>query len=299
MRRRDVIILIGCATAWPFSARAQQIGKVRRIGVFVPGSVRTHGKYVTALRNALNALGYKEGTDYVLLTRWGEGKFDRFSEYARELVNEGSEVILATGTSVASAVKGQTPTIPVIFVQVADPIASGFVNSLSRPGGNLTGFANFEPAMTGKWLGLLKDGVPDLRRAALVYNPQAASAAGVKFWEVFKDAAASLAVQPIAATFHDVSEIDPMLSRLGSDHGGGFVVVPDGSTLVNQGAFLASATRYRLPAIYPFREFAANGGLMSYGGDVIEQYQRAADYIDRILKRGQTGRTTCTSTHKV
>jgi putative ABC transport system substrate-binding protein len=197
MRRREFIALISGVAVLPVAARGQQGGELRRIGVFVPGSVQTHGQYVTALRNALSTLGYAEGTDYVLLVRLGEGNFDRFSDYVRDLVEAGPAVILATGTAVASAVKGQTSIIPVVFVQVADPIASGFVKSLSRPGSNFTGFANYEPAMTGKWLGLLKDSVPDLRRAALMFDPQTTSAGGAHFWEIFKKAAASMSVQAI------------------------------------------------------------------------------------------------------
>lgn len=284
MRRREFITLAGGAAAWPLVARGQQAGKVHRIGVFVPGSVRTHGQYVTALRNALNIVGYAEGTDYALLVRWGEGNFDRFSDYARELVQAEPDVILATGTAVAAAVKGQTSIIPVIFVQIADPIGGGFVKSLSRPGGNFTGFANYESAMTGKWLGLLKDSVPDLRRAALMFNPQTTSAGGAHFWEVFKAAAASMAVQPIAGSFYNVTEIEETLAALSNDAGGGFILAPDGSTLVNRDAFLASAARHRLPAVYPFGEFATHGGLMSYGADIVEQYDRAASYIGRILK---------------
>jgi putative tryptophan/tyrosine transport system substrate-binding protein len=285
MKRRDFIALLGGAVAaWPITAHGQQGAKVRRIGVFVPGSVQTHGQYVTALRNRLNSLGYAEGTDYVLLVRWGEGNFDRFSDYARELIETGPEVILVTGTAVATAVKGQTSTIPVIFVQVGDPIGGGFVKSLSRPGSNFTGFANYDPAMTGKWLGLLKESVPDLKRVALMFNPQTTSAGGAHFWEAFKDAAASAAVQPVSGSFYNVAELDETLAALSKDAGGGFILAPDGSTVVNRDAFLASAARHRLPAVYPFREFATNGGLMAYGADIIEQYDRAAGYIDRILK---------------
>jgi putative tryptophan/tyrosine transport system substrate-binding protein len=285
MKRRDFIALLGGAVAaWPITAHGQQGAKVRRIGVFVPGSVQTHGQYVTALRNRLNSLGYAEGTDYVLLVRWGEGNFDRFSDYARELIETGPEVILVTGTAVATAVKGQTSTIPVIFVQVGDPIGGGFVKGLSRPGSNFTGFANYDPAMTGKWLGLLKESVPDLKRVALMFNPQTTSAGGAHFWEAFKDAAASAAVQPVSGSFYNVAELDETLAALSKDAGGGFILAPDGSTVVNRDAFLASAARHRLPAVYPFREFATNGGLMAYGADIIEQYDRAAGYIDRILK---------------
>jgi putative tryptophan/tyrosine transport system substrate-binding protein len=284
MRRRDFIRGIAGSATWPLVARAQQVGKVRRIGVFVPGSMLTHGQYVAALRNALSVLGYREETDYVLLIRWGEGKFDRFPDYARELIQAAPDVILATGTAVASAVKVQTSVVPVVFVQVSDPIAGGFVKSLPRPGTNFTGFTNFDPAMAGKWLGLLKDSVPSLTRAALMFNPQTTSAGGVNFWEAFKEAAASMAVQPIEGSFHTVAEIDNTLASLGKDAGGGFVLAPDASTIVNRDAFLASAARYRLPAVYPYGEFAAHGGLMSYGADIVEQYDRAADYIDRILK---------------
>ncbi len=234
MKRRQFITLAGAIASWPLVGRAQQAGKVRRIGVFVPGSAQTHGQYVTAFRNALAALGYVEGNNYVLLIRWGEGNFDRFADYASELVRAGPEVILTTGI--------------------------------------------------GKWLGFLKEVAPNLARAALLFNPQTTSAAGVYFLKIFDAAASSLGVHPIAAPYHNAVEIEDAIHVLGKEPGGGFVVVPEGATLVNLNVFLASAARYSLPAVYPFREFARSGGLLSYGADVTQQYSRAASYIDRILK---------------
>ena len=283
-RREFVALLGGAAAAWPVAARAQQTQRLRRIGVFVPGSEKTHGQYVKAFQSSLGELGYVEGDNYALKVRWGEGKFSYFRDYAAELVKEKLEVVLATGTSVVSTLKRETQTVPIVFVQVADPVASGFIASLAHPGGNISGFTNYEPAMIGKWLELLKEIAPRLTRVVLVYNPQAASASGTNFLHVFEAAAAALSVKPIAAPFHDLTEIESAIAELGRGQGGGFVVVPDGTTLTNLNFLLALEARNRVPAIYPFREFATGGGLAAYGASIIDQYRRAASYVDRILK---------------
>ncbi len=163
--------------------------------MFVPGSAQTHGRYGSALLSALGALGYEDGHNYALLVRWGEGRFDHFRDYAADLVGTGPDIISGVGTPVVSALKQQTQVIPVVFVQVADPVASGFVDSWARPGGNFSGFTNYEPAMVGKWLELLKEVVPGLTKAALVYDPNGASAGGAHFLQVFETAAASLSVK--------------------------------------------------------------------------------------------------------
>jgi putative ABC transport system substrate-binding protein len=284
MRRREFIAGLGGAAAWPLVARAQQKDQMGSIGVFVPGSPQTHRQYLSVFKSALDELGYDESHNYTLNIRWGEGEFDRFRDYATELVTSKPEVILATGTSVLSALKQATQTLPIVFVQIADPVASGFVESLARPGGNISGFTNYEPGMTGKWLELLKEIAPGISRAALIFNPGAASAGGSYFLRVFERAAEALSVQPIVVPFHDPTEIESVIAKLKQAQAGGVVVMPEGSTLVNRDILLGLASRLHVPTVYPFREFPASGGLMSYGADVEDQYRRAAGYVDRILK---------------
>lgn len=272
------------AAVWPLAVGAQPAAKFKNIGVFVPGSLETHGQYLKEFRNALGDLGYQEGANYALNISWGEGAFDRFRNDAAQLIGAGPDVILATGTAVLSAIKQETQTVPVVFVQIADPVASGFVENLAHPGGNLTGFTNFEPAMTGKWLELLKQIAPNITQAALVYNPQATAAAKADFLQVFEMAAGSLSVRPIDAPFHVPGELNVVIAEFERQKNGGMVVMPDGSTIVNLKALLDLASSHHVPAVYPFREFAIRGGLVSYGADVSDQYRQAAVYIDRILK---------------
>ena len=258
MRRREFIAALGGAVAWPMVARAQQKDRMPSIGVFVPGSPQTHEQYVSAFGSALDDLGYGEGHKYALNIRWGEGGFDRFRDYATELVTAKPEVILATGTSVLSALKQATQTLPIVFVQIADPVTSGFVESLAHPGGNISGFTNYEPGMTGKWLELLKEIAPGLSRAALIFNSRAASAGGSYFLHVFEAAAGALSVKPIAVPFHDPTEIESLIAKLKQAQAGGVVVMPEGSTLVNRDILLGLASRLHVPAVYPFREFPAS-----------------------------------------
>ena len=283
-RRKLIAALGGVAASAPFMAHAQQSARLYKVAMFVPGSPETHTRYVNAFRNALANLGYEEGRNYMLNVHWGDGAFDHFSTAAAELVGTKPDVILATGSPVLAAIRSQTRVVPVVFVQVLDPVASGFVDSLAHPGGNLSGFTNYESAMTGKWLELLKEISPRLLRAALVYNPQASAAAEESFRKVFETAAASLSLRPLEVPFHDPVELDGPLAALEQEGAGGFVLIPDGSTLVNLEALINLAARHHLPVVWPFREFAMQGGLMSYGADVFDQYRRAAGYVDRILK---------------
>jgi putative ABC transport system substrate-binding protein len=284
MKRRDFLGLAGAAATWRFAAQAQQTGPARRIGVFVPGSERTHLQFLSAFRDALTELGYVEGKNYVLLVRYGEGHFEQFSGYAGELIRERPEVILATGTAVVSALRQQTRDIPIIFVQVADPVASGFVQSIPHPGGNVTGFTNFEPEMIGKWLGLLKEVAPQVRRASLVLSPKTTAAGGADFRKVFQAAATSLDLEPAIVEYGDAPEIDDAIRAISRRPASGFVIGPGGSTFSQKDLFVGAAAHYQLPAVYPYTEFAASGGLLAYGADIAEQYRRASIYVDRALK---------------
>jgi putative ABC transport system substrate-binding protein len=204
--------------------------------------------------------------------------------YAAELVRLNPDVIVGVSVSVVVALRNETRSIPIVFTRVSDPIGSGLVETLSHRNGNATGFTNFEASMGSKWLELLKEMVPGVKRVAIVFNPETAARGGSFYLGPFEAAAASLAVTPIEAPVHNVGDIESALSALASEPNGGVVVMPDAFTPVHRGLIITLTARYRLPAVYPFRFFATSGGLMSYGVNVMEQFPRAAAYVDRILK---------------
>ena len=284
IRRREFITLLGVAAAWPIAARAQQGGRMRRVGVLqatAENDQETQAR-TKAFRQGLAALGWTEGRDILIDYRYATGDAARIKAYAAEMVSAGPDLILANSTPVVAALRQGTPP-PIVFVQVTDPIGQGFVASLARPGGDITGFTSFEPAMGTKWLAMLKEIAPGLARVALMFNPDTASFARL-FWQPVEDAAPSFDVKPIQAPFRDAGEIEHAIEALARDANGGLMVLPDISATNHRDLIIALAARHRLPAVYPFRYFAANGGLMSYGINVADVYRRAASYVDRILK---------------
>jgi putative ABC transport system substrate-binding protein len=287
MRRREFIGLIGgIAAAWPLAARAQQPERMRRIGVLMgyPENDREAQARVAAFREGLQKLGWAEGRNIRIDTRWVAPRdAEARQRLAMALVALQPDVIISHGTPNTAALQQQTRTIPIIFASVTDPIGSGFVASLSRPGGNITGFMNMEPTVAGKWLELLKEIAPRVDRVALLFNP--ATAPYAEFWiEPFKTAAASFAMQAIVAPVHDPSELETAVATLGMAPNGGLLVMPDTFTSAHRAEITALASRYRLPAVYPFRFFAERGGLLSYGNDLIDDFRRAVVYADRVLK---------------
>ena len=284
MKRREFITLLSGAAAWPFAARAQQPERVRRVGVLqgtAENDPETQAR-TKAFRQGLAALGWTEGRDILIDYRYATGDAARIKAYAAEMVSAGPDLILAVSTPVVAALRQGNP-VPIVFVQVIDPIGQGFVARLARPGGNITGFTTFEPAMGTKWLAMLKEIAPGVARVALMFNPDTAPFA-VMFWQPVEDAAPSFDVKPIQAPVREVGEIEHAIETLERDGNGGLMVLPDISTLNHRDVIIALASRHRLPAIYPFRFFATSGGLMSYGIDVADVYRRAASYVDRILK---------------
>jgi ABC-type uncharacterized transport system substrate-binding protein len=290
MKRRDFIALLGGAAtssvSWTLTAHAQQSDQVRRIGALIgyaendpDGQAR-----VAAFRKGLQKLGWAESRNIRIDTRWATpddaGSRQRF---AQELVALQPDLILSHGTPSTATLLQQPRTIPIIFAGVSDPVGSGFVAGFPRPGGNVTGFITMEPTMAGKWLELLKEIAPRVARVALLFNP--ATAPYAEYWlNPFKAAAASFGVQAIVAPVHDTSELETVIAAQAREPNGGLIAIPDTFLAVHRAEITSLAARYRLPAVYPFRYFADVGGLMSYGSDQVDDYRRAATYVDRILK---------------
>ena len=285
MRRRVFLTLLSAAAAWPLAARAQQAGSVRRIGVLTgfAESDPDVQSWVAAFRSALAKLGWLEGRNLRIELRWAGYDPDRMKTFAKELVDLRPDAILSVTTPATHALVRETQTIPIVIVTVADPISSGFVTNLARPGGNVTGFAPYEPSMGGKWLELLKQIAPGVTRVALLFDPT--TSIPIKLYVAsIQAAASSLAVQSSIAPVHAKNEIEAVIAALAGNPGVGLIVMPDQVNTINRDLIIAAAARYRVPTIYFFRSFAESGGLISYGPDLAEQYPQAAEYIDRILK---------------
>ena len=286
MRRRDFITLVGgAAAAWPLAARAQQGERVRRIGllmVYAESDPQGQAR-IAAIRNGLQQLGWAEGRNLRIDYRWGALDAVSRQQFAKELVALQPDLILSQNTPTTASLLEQTRTIPIIFMIVSDPVGSGFVASLSRPGSNVTGFINMEGSIAGKWLELLKEIAPRVTQVAFLFNPTTATYAEI-YMNPFKVAARSLGVNAIAAPVHNKAELESVIAAQGREANGGLIVMPDSFTGVHRAVITALAARYRLPAVYPYRYFTELGGLLSYGNDAVDNYRRAASYADRILK---------------
>ena len=287
MRRRKFITLIGGAAAvWPLSARAQQPDRMRLIGVLMgyTASDPAAQSEIAAFRGALAKLGRKEGSNLRIELRWGGGgDADRIRTLAKELVDLRPDAILSQTTPMTTALARETRSIPIVFVTVADPIASGFAASLARPGGNLTGFALYESAMGGKWVELLKEIAPRTVRVELLFNPATAAPLGI-YMSSIQAAASSFAIRADAAPVRAKDEIEGVIAAQARNPGAGLIVMPDSFNTINRDLIIALAARYGVPAIYYNRFFANSGGLISYGDNRVELFRQAAGYIDRILK---------------
>ena len=291
MRRRDFMTLAGgAATAWSLAARAEQAQPMRRIGVLIgfAESDPDVKSWFAAFRGALAKLGWTEGSNFRIELRWAADDPDKMKTFAKELVDLRPDAILSVTTPVTDALVRETQTIPIVIATVADPISSGFVTNVGRPGGNVTGFALYEPSMGGKWLELLRRIAPGVARVALLFNPT--TSVPIKFYMAsIQAAASSFTVQASTAPVHAQDEIEGVIAALAGNPGAGLIVMPDLFNTINRDLIIAVAARFRVPAIYFFRSFADSGGLISYGPDFAEQYPRAADYIDRILKGEKPG----------
>jgi putative tryptophan/tyrosine transport system substrate-binding protein len=283
MRRREFIAIIGSAAAWPLAARAQQSEQLRRIGVLLGGTANDPGvqSEVTALKQGLQDLGWVENRNLEIYYSWSEGEPDRMEASAKELVGLHCEVIVARSTPVVAALLKETRTIPIVFAAVVDPIGSGFVQCFARPGGNVTGFQNFEFTMAGKWPLTLAELAASVRRIAYLYNPATAPSG---FLRVLESLAPSISVKLVAAPVQTSAEIDAVLTALAREPGGGLMTVPDVFMFAKRMQIIGLAAKYSLPAIYPSRLYTTIGGLASYGPDTPDLSRRAAGYVDRILK---------------
>jgi putative ABC transport system substrate-binding protein len=283
MRRRTFVTALGAAIAWPLAVRAQQ--GMRRVGVlmgYAENDPEAQGR-IAAFRKELARLGWAEGRNLQIDIDWSTDDVAMIEQAAAALVAAKPDVIVSSNTPTTTALTRLTKSIPVIFATVVDPVGLGFVASLPRPGGNVTGFVTIEASMAGKWLELLKEIAPRLERAAFLYNPATAPFAEI-YLDSFRNAAKSLAVQPIISPLHDSPDIGPAVGKLASQPNGGFIVMP-GPFFANRSAEIASlAARNHLPAVYPFRYYVEEGGLLGYGNDQADNYRRAAGYVDRILK---------------
>ena len=284
MQRREFITLLGGAAAWPLAAHAQQAERIRRIGVLSalaeddPESVTRRA----AFEQALEALGWTDGRNIRIDYRWGAANADDIRKHAAEVIALAPDVILTSSNIVLAPMMQATRTIPIVFVQVIDPVGSGFVESLARPGGNVTGFTQFEYSLAGKWLELLKQIAPHVTRAAVIRDPTRGP--GIGQFAVVQAIAPSLGMELKPINALDVSETaERAIAAFARSPNGGLIVTV-GGTAFNRDLIIALAAKHRLPAVYPYRYFASGGGLMSYGPDTIDQYRRAAAYIDRILK---------------
>jgi putative ABC transport system substrate-binding protein len=283
MRRRDFISLLGGAViTWPLAARAQQPDRVRRVGVLMGISDDLEGQArIRVFRQALQALGWTEGRNVQFIYRWSAGDVMHARQFAKELIDLRSDVILTNSTPATVAVRDTNRTTPTVFLQVGDPVAAGVVQSLARPGGSFTGFTNFDPSTGGKWLELLRGIAPHITRVAYLFNPDTAP---LLYARSVETAAPLLSVKPLAVAVHNAHQLEGVIEQIARESGSALLVLPDLFTATNRQSIIALAAQNRLPAVYPFHYFASSGGLMSYGPEVLDTYRQAASYVDRILK---------------
>jgi len=290
-RREFITLLGGAAVAWPLAVRAQQVSGVRRVGMLMDttddnaeGQVR-----IAAFQQQLKELGWVEGRNLQIDVRWSGGRIDHSRSYAAELVGLTPDALFAYSNAALRPLSQATRSIPIVFVGASAPVEDGYVASFAHPGGNITGFTQYDPAMAGKWLTMLKDISPAIARVALLVNPDTAPLRGTFYLREFERAAASLAVEAITSFVHDEREIESSLAALGQQSNNALIVAPEAFTTANRELLIALAARHRLPATYGLRQFPVSGGLLSYGPDTVDIVRRAATYIDRVLRGEKLG----------
>ena len=285
MKRRAFIALLAGAAAWPRAARAQQSSGMRRIGVLTaatPADDPDGQARLAAFLQVLQQFGWTDGRNLRIDYRWGLGDANNIRRYAAELAALAPDVILSVGTASMGPLLQATRTVPIVFVSVTDPVGAGFVDSLARPGGNATGFIQFEYSLSGKWLELLKQIVPGVTRAAVFRDPAITS--GIGQFAVIQSVAPSLGVEVSPINVRDAGEIERAVAAFARSSNGGLIVTSGAGSVLHRELIIALAARYKLPAVYYRRYFVTSGGLISYGFDLVDQYRHAAGYVDRILK---------------
>jgi putative tryptophan/tyrosine transport system substrate-binding protein len=285
MKRREFITLLGgAAAACPLAARAQQPERLRRVGVLMNVAAdNPRGQAeLAAFTQALQQLGWSDSRNMRIDTRWGENDVDRDRRYAAELVGLAPDLIFASGTLSVAALRNITRTLPIVFVNVSDPVGAGFVDTLARPSGNITGFMNFEYSQAGKWLELLKEIAPRLTRAAVLRD--SANPAGIAQFGVIQAVAQSLKVELRPVDIRDAGEIERAVADFARSANAGLIVTGSASFSAHHDLIIALAARHKLPAVYFTRDNVGGGGLISYGPDIVDQFRRAAEYVDRILR---------------
>jgi putative ABC transport system substrate-binding protein len=288
MDRQQFVSLLGGAAALPLpcplAARAQERERMRRIGVLmnVTADDPEAQARIAAFVQVLQGFGWAVGRNVQIDTRWAKGNADRYRSYAAELVALAPDVIVSAGGTSVGALRQASPTVPIVFVQVSDPVSRGLVQSLSRPGGNATGFIQFEFAISGKWLQLLKEIAPRVARVAVIRNPVQFS--GIGQAAAIQSVAPSFGVEVSPIDARNVSEVERSVAAFARTPNGGLIVVASASADIERETIVALAARHGLPAVYPYRFYSADGGLISYGPDITDQFRRAAGYVDRILK---------------
>jgi putative ABC transport system substrate-binding protein len=283
-RREFITLLGGAAVAWPVVARGQQGERVRRVGVlmYLAETDPDAPARATAFARGLKEQGWIEGRNIQIDYRWGGGDLDRVRRYATELIALAPDVILVSSGSALAALQSVTRTVPIVFVNVTDPVGAGYVASLARPGANTTGFTLFEYSISGKWLELLKEITPGMTRVAVLRNPAITSGTGQ--FGAIQAVAPLLGAELTPVDVRDANGIEQTIAGFASRSNGGLIVTASPSAFLHRGLIIGLAARYRLPSVYAIRPFVADGGLISYGPDEIEQHRRAAGYVDRILK---------------
>ena len=283
MKRREFITLLGGAAAWPLAARAQQGERVRLIGVLSNATVNAEAQAnLAAFQQGLQQLGWTDGRNVRIEARWGGGDAREIRRHAGELAALAPDVILATGNAAMRPLLEATHTVPIVFVQVVDPLGAGYVDSMARPSGNATGFIQFEYTLSGKWLGLLKEIAPHVTRVAVLRDPAVPS--GIGQFDVIQSVAPSVGVEVSAINVRDAGEIERAVAAFAGSSNGGLISTASALAAVHRELIIALATRHKLPAVYHRRFFVTSGGLVSYGVDFLDQYRQAASYVDHILK---------------
>jgi putative tryptophan/tyrosine transport system substrate-binding protein len=290
VRRRDFMAVLGGAAVpsilWRSAACAQDGGEPRRVGVLSSlGESDPEARSMAAsFHRALQDAGWIDGRNVRIEHRWAAGSVERLEAFAKELVGWRANVIVAHTTPSVIALRKETATIPIVFAQISDPIGAGFIANVARPGGNITGFSNFEASIGSKWIELLKETAPGVMRGAILFNPETAPYVGRYYQEPFEAAARSFGVQPSASPVRSDVEIASALAALQGEPPGGLIVMPDTFNIVHRQQIIELAARHRVPAIYPYGFAVREGGLISYGVDPVDLFRRAAGYVDRVLK---------------